>query len=354
MGRKGILRGLFSFLVTVMVLFIVSATLLFSLPSVSVYAEKLALFSAVQTLQGNPAVLLSKSTDPAVPPVSQSSISESSSDSSSSTPDDEPYVEETIGSDVIEQDLSVKAEGGKIYSIGTGFLRNYSTLSKEDILATIHAEPPFKTVATGEPQVLIIHTHTTESYYGSNENFRTTDKAQNMVAVGDEIVKELEKKGIGVIHDTEFYDYPSYNGGYARSAETIKRVLAEHPTIKIVLDVHRDALGSGNSKTAPTAVVDGNKVAQILIVSNCTNDKNNLPNFKSNLNFAARLENKLETIAPGITRPLLFSYRDYNQALAPGCILTEIGGHANTLQQAKWAGKYLGRALADVVLDLQK
>lgn len=357
MKQRRFLKGFLSFLVSVVAVFSATAAVLYSLPSISAYAGQLALFSAVQTLQGDPSVLLPREAQGAADPVipEQQASSEPQQQTDTEQEEEEPYVEEVIGSDVLEQSLAVSAESGKDYSIGAGFLRNYSSLSKEEILAAIQADPPFHTTDTREPQVLIIHTHTTESYYGSSENFRSTDKTQNMVAVGDEIVKELEKKGIGVIHDTEFYDYPSYNGGYARSAESIKKYLAEHPSIKIVLDVHRDALGSDSSKTAPTAVIDGKKVAQIMVVSNCNNpEKNNLPNFKQNLNIAARLQNALEEVAPGITRPVLFSYRDYNQGLAPGVLLAEVGGHANTLQQARWAGKYLGRALAQVVLDLQE
>ena len=356
MKQRRFLKGFLSFLVSVAAVFSVAAAVLYSLPSIGAWAGQLALFSAVQTLQGDPAVLIPKTVQgPADPVKPEQQTNSEQQVPSTDQEEEEPYVEEVIGTDVMEQDLAVSAESGKVYSVGAGFLKNYSTLSKEEILDAVQADPPFHTTKTSDPQVLIIHTHTTESYYGSSESFRSTDRAQNMAAVGDEIVKELEKKEIGVIHDTEFYDYPSYNGGYARSAESIKKYLAQYPSIKIVLDVHRDALGNGNSKTAPTAVVDGNKVAQIMVVSNCTSpEKNNLPNFKQNLNIAARLQNALEGQAPGITRPILFSYRDYNQALSAGCLLVEVGGHANTLQQARWAGKYLGKALAQVVFELQE
>ena len=112
-----------------------------------------------------------------------------------------------------------------------------------------------------EPQVLIMHTHETESYepytrdfYDSSFTSRTTDDSMNMAAVGDKIAEQLEGAGIGVIHDVTKHDYPSYNGSYDRSRVTALDILAENPSIKVVLDIHRDAIERADgTRIAPTA-----------------------------------------------------------------------------------------------------
>ena len=71
-----------------------------------------------------------------------------------------------------------------------------------------------------------------------------------------------------------------------------------------------------------------------------------LPNWRLNLCFAAKWEERMEMLYPGLTRPVLCGYRFYNQDVSPGALLIEIGGHANTVQQAVRAGQYAAKALA--------
>jgi len=113
--------------------------------------------------------------------------------------------------------------------------------------------------------VLIVHTHTTESYtpsekysYTPLDTDRTTDKKYNMVAVGNEIEKVLSERGIKVYHDTTINDYPSYSGSYGKSAMAIENHIKNDPSIKIVLDVHRDAIiGKNGEKVKYSTVIDG-------------------------------------------------------------------------------------------------
>ena len=105
-----------------------------------------------------------------------------------------------------------------------GQVRNCTLIKNEQLIAESKKLPEFKIEQNGEPQVLIMHTHTTESYepydrdfYDSSFNSRTTDTTKNVVAVGNAIEQELKNAGIGVIHDTTVHDYPDYNGSYDRS-----------------------------------------------------------------------------------------------------------------------------------------
>ena len=236
-----------------------------------------------------------------------------------------------------------------------GQVRNITDISNETLLAESRMSPDLNIEKNGEPQILIMHTHTTESYepyerdfYDSSFTSRTTDESMNMVAVGDAIAEQLEAAGIGVIHDTTKHDYPSYNDSYDRSRVTVSDILEEHPSIKIVLDIHRDAIERADGeRIAPVAAIDGRNAAQVMIISGCDDGTMDMPDFLKNFRFAAMLQQSMEEKYPGLTRPVLFDYRKYNQDLTTGSILIEVGGHANSIDQAVYSGELIGKALAE-------
>ena len=236
-----------------------------------------------------------------------------------------------------------------------GQVRNITSVSNETLLAESRMFPDFKIEKNGEPQILIMHTHTTESYepygrdfYDASFSSRTTDERMNMVAVGNAIAEQLEAAGIGVIHDTTKHDYPSYNDSYDRSRVTVSGILEEYPSIKIVLDIHRDAIERADGeRIAPVAVVDGKNAAQVMIISGCDDGTMDMPDYLKNFRFACLLQQEMESLFPGLTRPVLFDYRKYNQDLTTGSILIEVGGHANSIDQAIYSGELIGKALAE-------
>lgn len=248
---------------------------------------------------------------------------------------------------------------GKVYiPCGTVTIKNCTALSREEISAEIGKPLSFSIERNStQPQILIMHTHTTETFQLTDEEWyspdfqaRSTDENVNMVAVGEVMKTEFELAGINTLHDTKLHDYPSYNGAYARSNATVREYLAQYPSIKIVLDVHRDAIQKDDgTRIKPVAEIDGEKCAQVMLI--CGADKKgNLPNFKQNLRFASLWQAEMGEDYEGLARPLLFDYRYYNQDLTFGSILIEVGGHANTLDEAKAAGKYSARALAKALL----
>lgn len=259
----------------------------------------------------------------------------------------------------------------KTYSAGTttnfiglanGYINNATEISNTTINQTIAQSPDIAILADGSPEVLIMHTHATETYLevGQTEWFdltydgRTTDENKNVIRVGEEIAKQIEQAGIGVIHDTTLHDYPSFNGAYDRSAVTVQEILEANPNIKVVLDVHRDAIvNSSDTITAPVTTINGKDAAQIMIISGCDNGLFNMPNYMENLKFASALQQQMELMYPTLTRPILFDYRKYNQDLTTGSILLEMGGHANTLDEAIYSGELIGTALGELLLELK-
>lgn len=212
-----------------------------------------------------------------------------------------------------------------------------------------------------KPSVLIFHTHTTEQYqiidrsfYSTDYTPRSEDSSRNMIRVGDEICEQLEEAGYSVIHDTNIYD-KKYNGAYDRSRAQIEKYLEEYPTIQVVLDIHRDAIELSNgTKIKPVATVKGKKCAQIMIISGCQESGNGISGFddwRYNLIFAVQLQNKLETMFSGITRPLYFCPRKYNMDTSHCSLLIEMGSDANTLEEAVYAGKCLGLSLSQLMKD---
>ena len=144
------------------------------------------------------------------------------------------------------------------------------------------------------------------------------------------------------------FDYPEYSGAYDRSCEKIIKILEENPSIQIVIDVHRDAIESEGVRYAPVTEIDGKTAAQVMIICGCMN----VPQYRYNLRLASRLQGIMETNYPGLTRPILFDERNYNQELTKGSILLEMGSHANSLDEALYSGELVGECLKQLVLEL--
>ena len=265
-----------------------------------------------------------------------------------------PEVPEDRRGKVTETQYSAK-EGGTYVAFGNAIIKNCTHHSAEKIksmLKTGHSLS-LSTEIGDTPQVLLYHTHATEGYEPADRGYfdlsgswRSTDKSENMAAVGDVLEAVLKEKSIDVIHDTTMHDDPSYNGSYKRSAVTISNHLGENEHIEICLDIHRDAIEPSEQEIIkPTAVIDGKKAAQIMIIAGCDDGSMNMPDYWENLRFAAALADKLEELYPGICRPILFDYRKYNMDLSPGLLLIEIGATGNTLEEAQYSAELLGNAL---------
>ncbi len=250
---------------------------------------------------------------------------------------------------------------GEIFiPFGAATIRNATEFDNAEMLAAASGQLAFELdPASVEPQVLVVHTHSTESYdrfdagfYDAEYPTRSTDDKRNIIAVGAALCEELDSLGIAAVHATEYHDYPSYNNSYSRSAETIKRYLAQYPTISVVLDIHRDGIQrEDGTRLKPTSVINGEKTAQIMIVCGAGDEWDAVPNFRQNLAFAARLADRSESMFGGLNRPVYLAYRHYNQDLTPGSLLVEVGSESNTLLEAQRAARLLARALADLLGD---
>lgn len=240
-------------------------------------------------------------------------------------------------------------------------IRNQTDDVQPDYDALWEADAPLSVDKT-QPAVLIFHTHTTEGYelldrdwYAADTTSRTTDTSRNVARVGTAIAEELERAGFRTLHDTTVHD-AAYSGAYDRSRKTVESYLKRYPDLSVVLDVHRDAIQENDgTKIKPVVTVGGKKAAQIMIISGAQGGKVvDFPNWRQNLRFALRLQDACEAQAAGLTRPIFFCHRKYNMDMTPCSLLVEFGSEANTLEEAVYAGRLFGRALAGLLENYVK
>lgn len=206
-----------------------------------------------------------------------------------------------------------------------------------------------------QPSVLILHTHTCESYtrcpgdtYEESGDYRTLDPGYNVLSLGALLAQRLEEAGIHVIHDTTFHDYPSYNGAYAHAADSTQAILDENPGIQLVLDLHRDAADTPTGQLVTECAIGSELSAQLMMVVGTDAGGLDNPGWEDNLSVALKLHALLEQENPGICRPINFTYHRYNQHLGQHALIVEVGAAGNTLPQAKLAVN----ALADAIIAL--
>ncbi|QAT51106.1 stage II sporulation protein P [Caproiciproducens sp. NJN-50] len=282
-------------------------------------------------------------------PSSEESASPSSSQKASSSKAPSSAASTGTGSVASGvEEMCINTGGSKYENF---YVKNSNQHHTIDIGAELKKQPDVKIQKNASPQVLIYHTHTTEAFDGVT---RTTDKTKSVCAVGDEITKQLQAAGIGVIHDTTYHDYPAYNGSYNRSIVTMQKDLKQYPSIQVTIDLHRDAMTrSDGTRLKPTAVVNGKKAAQVMIISGC-DDTGDLgfPDWEYNLRLALRLQKSMADLYPDLGRPLNFCARRYNENVTHGSLLVEIGTDANTLEEAVYGGELFGKALAAALSQL--
>ena len=244
-------------------------------------------------------------------------------------------------------------------AIITGGIRiDNSTDYAVDAAQLLTAGPGLK-LAKGQPQILIIHTHSSEAYtvddfnvYTPSDNSRTQDTKYNVVRVGDALTDALRSYGLEVIHDRSIYDYPSYTGSYTRTGESIAQYLDKYPSIAIVIDVHRDAIGSGDVVYKTIAEDEDAPCAQTMFVVGSNASGLEHPNWQQNLQLALYLQAAVPLQHPTLQRPIKLVRERYNQQLTAGSLILEVGSNGNTLPEALQAIEFFAEAAGPALAAL--
>lgn len=270
-----------------------------------------------------------------------------------------PALPQPEGGQVVEH-TAVGKDDGSYLTADRVYLANKAGLDVD--VAALAAAPVELALPQEGPQILIMHSHGSEAYtqagqdsYVESDPYRTTDCSQNVVRVGEEMAQVFRAQGLQVIHDTDLYDYPAYNGAYERSRVGVQNYLEQYPTIRLVLDVHRDAIaGKDGTPYRLVSQEGGQKVAQVMLVVGSNDAGMDHPDWRENLALALQLQLQLTKDHTTLARPITLRSSRYNQDLTHGSLLVEVGGHGNTLQDAIAGARLFAQSTAKALKQLQQ
>lgn len=255
---------------------------------------------------------------------------------------------------VIAKDLAARSLGRLYLHNETAYAPNVGQLLEMDLS---------RPTSPDRPIVLILHTHTSESYLAKGTAYLTEpigdltysrEETENILSVGETLCRALNEKGITALHCTVMHDEPSLGGAYRRSAETVKQYLEQYPEIEYVIDLHRDSVTTPDGKIVRSLgrTEGGEEVAQIMAVVGTDGNGTRLDHWEENLALALQLREKLNGEGGSVCRPVSLRNESFNQELAEHSLLLEIGTSANSIEEAKRAAVLLADALAALIQPL--
>lgn len=249
---------------------------------------------------------------------------------------DEEYVNIYVGEEN-KPELNKKKESKEVSSINDLNYKNNLTVTRD------------------KPQILIYHTHSSETYSNSpKNNYHSTDIENSVMAVGSVLSTELTDKGWGVVHSTKYNDL-TYNEAYATSAKTISSLLSKYDSIKISIDLHRDGQSVPTKQAKKivhdkyTTKINGETVAKFFLVVGQRNK--NVGELKRQAEEITSLAQKKY---PGIVCPVVTKqYGRFNQYMSENGLLIEVGNNATSTKESEATCKYLADILDEYYSDIK-
>lgn len=262
-----------------------------------------------------------------------------------------------------------KTDGARysIKSVDTSQAKNLSGTGKKiliknetnytvDVSQMLSSPLPF-TLGKKEPEILILHTHATESYtpegddcYDNTKSDRTQDTSLNVVKIGECMAEIFRENGIETLHDTTLHDYPNYNGSYANSLKTGEKYLEQYPSIKMIIDVHRDAIVyNDGTKAKVVTEINNKKAAQLMFVIGTDAGGLEHAYWKKNLLLSVKLQNAIEEKFPGLMRGINLRKERFNEHLTTGSMILEVGTSGNTLSEAIYGAQCAAKVIAQTL-----
>lgn len=242
------------------------------------------------------------------------------------------------------------------YLLGNFYTVDSSTMIDSDLLNADDLLGRSMKIDTGTdgPKVLIYHTHSQEEFADSTPG----DTSTSIVGVGEYLTQLLNEKGIETIHDMGVYDIINgkldRSNAYEYAGEAVEKVLAENPTIEVVIDLHRDGVAEG---THLVTEINGKPTAKIMFFNGLSRSRTNgnidyLPNpyIQDNLAFSLQMQIDAENKYPGFVRHIYLRAYRYNLHLMPKSLLVEAGAQTNTVEEMMNAMEVLSEMLEDVLV----
>ena len=185
------------------------------------------------------------------------------------------------------------------------------------------------------PQILIYHTHSQEGFADSVPG----DPSTTIVGAGEYLAELLRNRGYKVMHVTSVYDLIDgeldRSEAYSRAEEEISQILAEHPSIQSVIDLHRDGVAEG---TRLVTELNGKTMARFMFFNGLSRTRKNgpieylhNPYIEDNLALTLQLKLTCDQYYPGLARNIYLKSLRYNLHLSPKALLIEAGAQTNTL-----------------------
>ena len=272
-----------------------------------------------------------------------------------------PALPPILGSDNGVPARTLVATGGGDYIVcGNVYISNSTdyTIMPQEVMESFDA-----TLGPDEPQILIIHSHGSEAYTPSpnevveySSHMRTLDNRYNVVRMGDEMADVFASMGISVLHDRTLYDYPSYSEAYDRSLAAMESYLVQYPSIRFILDVHRDAIedSDGNQYKLISNIDEHTTAAQLSLVLGTSGSGLDHPQWMENLKLSTAIGQQITSKYPTILRPVLLRNSRYNQHITTGSMLVEVGTAGNSPEEAALAARIFATEMGELLLAQSK
>ena len=256
---------------------------------------------------------------------------------------------------IVSMDLSCLSRGEAYFLNETPYMPAVSVLLEKSLTLSCDAD-------SSAPLVLIVHTHTVESYLDEGLSYvegdlaaltYSADAAENMLAVGKTLGEYLNRNGIPTLLCTVIHtgEGMSLQGSYGRAEESIRAYLQQYPSIQLVIDLHRDAVMTEDGEYVRSALPSGDEsLAQVMAVVGTDCNGTEHGRWEDNLALALQLRRAMNEEVDGIGRPIYLRSSSYNQELAPYSLLLEIGTGGNSLEQAKRTAEVVGSALVKLFI----
>ena len=234
------------------------------------------------------------------------------------------------------------------------FIEDETVLARADILdGTVLAEKDLTLSGEGDPLVYIYHTHSQEGYADS----KSGDASMSVIALGDRLTEILtEEYGLSVLHNPYAYDMvegeEERSRAYNYAKADLEKVLEEHPSIQVIIDLHRDAVPE---EMHLVTEIDGKPTAKIMFFNGLSENREgemeSLPNpyREDNLAFSLQMMLNAEAYYPGFMRGIYLKCYRYNLHFRPRSVLVEVGAQNNTFEEAMNAMEPLAEILYSVI-----
>lgn len=239
------------------------------------------------------------------------------------------------------------------------FIEDETVLARADILdGTVLAEKDLTLSGEGDPLVYIYHTHSQEGYADS----KSGDASMSVIALGDRLTEILtEEYGLSVLHNPYAYDMvegeEERSRAYNYAKADLEKVLEEHPSIQVIIDLHRDAVPE---EMHLVTEIDGKPTAKIMFFNGLSENREgemeSLPNpyREDNLAFSLQMMLNAEAYYPGFMRGIYLKCYRYNLHFRPRSVLVEVGAQNNTFEEAMNAMEPLADIMTRVILASRK